>query len=230
MADLIRLQWTRYPDGFKIVEDWTRPHTLSTLLSKGMPSDPGPLGYLVPINPKRRDAYVLEGIDAGVFLDLANVHSNDDVLAFAKQWGVLSDVHNMHGADVTRVQGRAIAMRVAIDWAQLGKGVDLDEILAKWDLQPELRMRWARLAGDSAPRFFLEPRDLFAFCVAELCQRVQGDTKIRSCPRCGKLFMLGTIGQQRGYCSDACRVAMHRKRKREREQRVTKSPHSRGNR
>jgi hypothetical protein len=81
-------------------------------------------------------------------------------------------------------------------------------------------MRWAKLAGDSAPRFFLEPRDLLQFCYAEFLQVVQGGTQIQSCPRCGALFMLGTVGQRRAYCSDKCRIAMHRRRQREAEQRA----------
>jgi len=32
--------------------------------------------------------------------------------------------------------------------------------------------------------------------------------------------MLGTVGQRRAYCSDKCRIAMHRRRQREAEQRA----------
>jgi hypothetical protein len=230
MGALIRLQWRRYPDGFKIIEDRGRSLPLAGFLVRGAPDPPPEFEEcLVPINPKRFENYVLEGTDEHVFLELANVHSVDDAIAFASRRGFLC---NLHGAslveDVTKVLGRAEAVRLAILHAENGQGVQLDDFLVEFHMQPEIVMRTARFVGDSAPRFFLEPPDLFTFCVAELCQFVQGGTKIRGCPRCGTLFTLGTVGQQREYCSDACRVAMHRRRKREREQRATKSPRSRG--
>jgi hypothetical protein len=160
----------------------------------------------------------------------------ESVLAFMNRWGLLDD-HGPHrhfpllidvliAADrlyrlVDRVQrdpASDISKSLAFGRPKPREEEALDDLLGI-ARAPTPRMRWAKLAGDSAPRFFLEPRNLLQFCYAEFLQIVEGGTKICSCPACGVLFMLGTVGQRRAYCSDKCRIAMHRRRQREAQQR-----------
>ena len=49
-------------------------------------------------------------------------------------------------------------------------------------------------------------------------QLLDSGVEIRRCPRCGSLLALGTVGQPAIYCSNACRIAMHRRRKKKKEQ------------
>jgi predicted nucleic acid-binding Zn ribbon protein len=229
MGAIIRLQWARYSDGFVVVRD--RPPPPRVLLAE-QSKDISTARWLEPRKPNKTVTYVAEGVDQRIFLDLANAGRalprglaeaqalmEERVLAFTGKWGLLNDYEpfpllsdvwiaaNRLNRLVERVRPEAVG-DISKQLAFSGPVPYLEE--------PGLRMCWAKLAGDSAPRFFLRPENLLQFCYAEFLQGV-GSVEIRSCPRCGTLFALGTIGQQRTYCSDACRIAMHRKRKREAE-------------
>jgi len=199
MGAMIRLQWVRYPNGFKVDDS----------------------GRLVLRKPGRSELYLLEGTTSRVFLDLANVGaSTESVLTFVDRWGLLFT--NRGSAKVTVVTHHAETMREAIEEAQRSSAAeDLDKLLFTHGLHTSLSMRWAKLPGDSAPRFFLKPEGLWYFCCAELLQLVDAGTEIRRCPRCGTLFAIGKVGKPPMYCSAACKVAMHRKAKRALELRAS---------
>jgi hypothetical protein len=218
--------------------------TNGMLLSSGTPAEHqifdeelSTASWLAPRNPERRTSYIAEGIDQRIFLDLANAGRDNPtesveqlrayieqrVLAFTNQWGMLYTelLDEYQPSLLLDVWCAASHLYRLVDGVQRA---DISKSLAFSPAEPyvpELRMRWAKLAGDSAPRFFLQPPNLLHFCYAEFLQVVEGGTQMRSCPRCGELFALGKVGQPREYCSDACRIAMHRKRKREREQRAS---------
>ena len=80
-----------------------------------------------------------------------------------------------------------------------------------------MRLRFGRMRGDLTPRVFIEPQSLWLFCVSELMQLVAGGTVFQPCLNCGSVFTRGVEGTRktRQYCSDRCRIAMHRKSKRE---------------
>jgi hypothetical protein len=248
MGAMIRMEWTRYPDGFKVV-------------------DCAPLGLrLEPVRPERREPYLLEGIRKRVSLHLANVNSVDDAVAFTNDWGRLEheqpsgyplDVRYVAGlaghfaagghfnpvgeelqeevaavlkaeflaitTSVDHVQDRAALMRLVIKHSQSeGDVVFLDELLARY--ATPRRTRWARLVGDSVPRLFVEPDNLFAFCLVELAQIAS--VEIRSCPRCGQFFALGKVGKPKRYCKPACKVATHYKEKKAKKAKQEREQHT----
>ena len=208
MSAIVRLEWTRYPDGFEFTED---PYRL--LLAHVAPGR-----YLMPRKPKRSERYVIEGTSERVFIDLANVADDDaSVLAFVDKWGLLRQPALQYAAGRSSPAVLARQMRQGVENLQTDP---TSEGLEPWQL-PRGRWRRAKLVTDSAPRFFFEPIDLFAFCCTELMQLAEAGTEVRKCLRCGELFALGKVGKPPMYCSTACKKAMHRKRKREAEQRAS---------
>jgi hypothetical protein len=245
----VRLEWTRYPDGFELTDDpnriWeerrsrVRPRLLGP--NKQWPSadcdevrnarmtlacaaaaraearrkNEPPGRFLVPRKPKRSESYLLEGTAQHVFIDLANVQDDDtSVLAFVDKWGLLNNINDNFDASRSTPAMLGMDMRRAI--------ANLQRDPPDWMLRILPRLRRAKLAGDSAPRIFLQPDDLFGFCCAEFLQFMEAGIEIRTCPRCGTLFAMGKVGKPPLYCSRACKVAIHRKAKRARELRASK--------
>jgi predicted nucleic acid-binding Zn ribbon protein len=206
MTALVCLVWSRDPKGYEI-----RKQFRSGLLDDE--SKPRPYLVVAP-RSSQQEPYTVEGTEERIFLDLANTpRTPDGVVAFANKWGLLG---RMRDQDLNDFYRRIANMAEAVDVVGTHSIAELEHLL-KVDLR--LSMRIARLAGDSAPRIILDARTLQGFCNAELMQLVDGGVEIRKCPPCGKLLALGKVGQQPSYCSDRCRVAMHRKKKREREAR-----------
>ncbi len=60
----------------------------------------------------------------------------------------------------------------------------------------------------------LRPKSLLGAAWAQLAEHV-GRDEARACPRCGRIFVvyLEAAGRRPEHCSDACRLAMHRRRK-----------------
>jgi hypothetical protein len=197
MSAMLRLQWSRYPTGFGLFDD--REDALR------WPEADLALHRLA-------ETYVIGGTDNAVVLRLANVKDAEDARAFARDWGFLSGGSG-YREPLARIVKAAPLMREAVAKRERDPG-GLDGFFSRHGLRPSMDLRFRKLKGDSAPVIGLEAHDLLQFCVAEL---LLIGSVIRKCPRagCGNLFMQGTVGQQRAYCSPACRVAVFRARQRE---------------
>jgi hypothetical protein len=201
MSDLVRLEWTRWPDGFEVEK-----------------------GRLLPVKRERSESYVLEGTDQRVFIDLANVRDEVGALAFTDRWGPLVGIIQGVLVGVPLVAG-LIKLAEKMDDAADAVRRDPDAAIAGHAILrgkgTDLQWRWAKLVGDSAPRLFQDPGDLWGFCVSELFQSINGGIQIRRCLRCGNHIALGKVGKPPLHCRPACKKAMYRKRKREAEQRAS---------
>src|SRR5262249_12467624 len=162
----------RYPDGFIVVKDRPPPH-----LRDAHEFDEAP--WLAPRNPKRSETYIAEGIGQGIFADLANVarakrpeEVERNVLAFVNKCGPL-DLDNGRPPLILDVWGAAQSLyRVANPATRISKSRAFG-IVEHFLGDPSLRMRCAKLPGDSAPRFFLEPVNLLRFCYVEFLQTLE---------------------------------------------------------
>jgi len=79
------------------------------------------------------------------------------------------------------------------------------------------QQRDSRVPGESTPRLFLQPNNLTSYCWIELMQVVAAEATIQRCLNCARFFPRGIergTRSTRQYCSDRCRVTMHRKSKR----------------
>ena len=174
--------------------------------------------------PKRdRHSYVLEGTGNGLFLELANAPDTiEGALAFVNKWGVPYSDSRSGELAVRSFHRMADMMRNAVHLAKLDPAAAVERLgrTRAWKPGVELTLRFGRLPGDTTPRIFLDAGDLFDFCKAEFLQLLEGGTEIRDCGNCGTLFTIGRVGNQPVYCSDRCRVAMHRKKKRASEKRA----------
>jgi hypothetical protein len=196
MSAMLRLQWSRYPKGFGLFdgkEDTLRWPEADLALHR------------------LAETYVIGGTDNAVVLRLANVKNAKDARAFAREWGFLSN-HSGYREPLARIVKAAPLMREVVTKRESAPG-GLDRFLSGHGLRPTMDLRSRKLKGDSALVTYLEAHDLLQYCVAELL--LIGNV-IRRCPRagCGNLFLQGTVGQQRAYCSAACRVAVFRARRR----------------
>lgn len=71
--------------------------------------------------------------------------------------------------------------------------------------------------GRSGPQLQFQTSKLLESLWLQFARAVEGDKDYDRCPRCGNYFEIGPSAGRKGkvYCSDACRMAAHRKRKAE---------------
>ena len=217
MAVMVRLEWRRYVHGFDVVERpegygdrWPGLELLKTCGSLEAAMK-GPKLWLEARRPNSFETYVLDGTHNRVFAELANVPPTPEgAQAFVNKWGLLYyEVGPWQLVD--SVHAYATTINERIDRAAKQGSVDL---------KADLILQHGKLAGDVRPSFFLNARSLPVFCDAEFAQLHGSGIDIKRCLKCGAVLVLGTVGQPAIYCSSACRVAMHRQRKKERERRV----------
>ncbi len=77
-----------------------------------------------------------------------------------------------------------------------------------------LQVRYDAARATRPLSLILRPRSLLAAAWAQLTEHVSRD-EARACPRCGRIFIvyLEVSGRRQEYCSNACRIAMHRRQK-----------------
>ena len=238
MAAMVRLEWWRYPDGFDIVERpegyggiWRDPkligkHSAALVIARGSDAfeklRKGPRLWLEARRPTAFETYLIEGTENRVFRHLANMPPTPEgAQAFANRWGLL----NCWGwkefwALIDVVHAQAKTMNMGIDYARR----DPKEHTPESDrfFGTSLELLRGKLAGDVRPSIFLKANTLFDFCWAEFMQLEGSGVQIRRCPRCGSVLVLGTVGQPAIYCSNACRIAMHRRSKKESAERAAR--------
>jgi hypothetical protein len=209
----IRLEWQRDSGGYDLEDRPDKPCTsfLADLAGKG--------GKFVVPRGGKRETYVVEGLGHRIFEALAKTHqSPDGVLAFVNEWGLLEQGPNQ---EVSEFYEHIEDLRQLLDVAALNNFRLLERYINQKGIGP-MNLRFGRLRGDSAPRIFVEPRSLWLFCCCEVMQVVAAGAILRNCINCGAFFTLGTkqgTRSTRQYCSDRCRVAMHRKGKQRRMKR-----------
>jgi hypothetical protein len=218
MPGIVRVQWRRDPKGYDVLDEYYYSDAYSTKML--VPRSP----YYEPSEKRDQHSYVLEGTENRLFLELANApRTVEGALAFVNKWGAPPDPDQLGGGRLAlqSFYNMAATIRGAVRLARRDP-IDAIEQLGRtrdWKPGVQLTLRFGRLLGDSTPRIYLDAADLFEFCKAEFMQMLEGGAEIRDCGNCGTLLALGRVGQQPSYCSDRCRVAMHRKNKREREKR-----------
>jgi hypothetical protein len=233
MAAMVRLEWWRYPDGFDIVE---RPEGYGGKLREvgllgrhswgsGVYEKllKGPRLWLEARKPTAVERYVIEGTDKRVFLELANIPPTPaGAQAFTNQWGLLTSWglrETWTRVDIIHARAKTLNEGIRHTKSQPNKP---PPGYTEQSFSIRLNLRRGKLTGDITPRVFLQADTLEEFCWAEFMQLLDSGVEIRRCPRCGSLLALGTVGQPAIYCSNACRIAMHRRHRKERDQRAAK--------
>ena len=215
MTTSVRCEWRRYPDGFQVVE---RERKAGDKATDGDVFEPWL--WLTPRNPDRWETYVLEGTENRICLALANMPlTQEGVLSFANRWGTFGVLMGAKASDdeqMTVIGDMAVVHRQMIEHVVDGEpGPDFDDwVQENWSVL--LTLRRGRLAGDTESRNFLQAEALYAFCCAEFVELLESGVEFRRCPRCGKLLARGKVGKPQIYCSDACLMAMYRRRKKAR--------------
>jgi hypothetical protein len=201
MTSIIRLEWERDPAGYVTRQSEDGKQYLHNKSRNG-----------------KLERYSLEGTGNRVFLEFVNTPCTPQgVAAFVSKWGLL--VSDRQARDVEHICKLIEAGRGAAAW--LNEDEPMAEIVRLGGPRIPLVLRIRRVEGEAKPRMVLDATNLFGFCFAELFQMLEGGTEIRKCLKCGTLFTLGKVGQRASYCSDKCRVAMHRRRQREAQQRAS---------
>jgi hypothetical protein len=161
--------------------------------------------------------YVVEETGERIFLDLANAPlAPEGALDFAARWGLLEGTEDEYEMSLGRFIELAEIMRRGVGHAAAaharGEAPDyMSPVMVAFSV--DLFVRRGRLHGDQHDRIYLAPKTLFDFCAAEFMQLLDADTEIRVCPWCGNFVAVGKVGTQPIYCSDACRKAAFRDRK-----------------
>jgi hypothetical protein len=211
MAAAVSLEWKKDSKGydFRTVRERLHPHYLDPRI---LDADPTESYAIIVPRGGRAETYPVRD---QVLLDLVNMpHSLEGVQSFVNQWGLLRR-ERATWRD-TDFYGESYSLRQALNytraenWGQLERAVMGRKV-------GRMAVRFARIGGESAPRLFLEPDDLISYCWICLMQMVGGGADIQKCLNCGAFFVIGLekgTRSTRQYCSDRCRIAMHRKNKR----------------
>ena len=145
--------------------------------------------------------------------------SLDDVSAFERflgQWGlpVIPDEAKPASMRLADVHKLVRQMREALSYATAGDDMPLAQHITKHAFIAA-RPKFEDSALQSSAPIFVEARDLASFAWLQLGQRQRGE--YRRCGQCGTYFSVaGAEGHRRSrqYCSDRCRVAANRAKKR----------------
>lgn len=170
--------------------------------------------YIVP-RGGTVEPYPLEGTEDRVSFALMNIPATPEgALDFVNEWGMPHSHGRTYVSEILDVRN---SMQTVVLHAIKSNWPKLERIMPEKGIG-RLSVRFGRLRGDSSPRVFLQPDSLFSFCWLELMQILAGGVAIRACLNCGAFFSIGIergTRSTRQYCSDRCRVAMHRKAKRD---------------
>ena len=153
-------------------------------------------------------------------LEIANVTPGDrvSIRAFLGRWGlpVIEDSDGPASINASDFDDLVRTMRTALSlWSNGDTSGFARHLQAHGRLAIELRYNPA-LAPGSAP-MYIECRDPASFAWCQLGQQEGRNVEYRRCGRCGTYFAIaGVEGHRRSrqYCSDRCRVAANRGKKR----------------
>jgi hypothetical protein len=219
MAALVRLEWQKDSKGYDLreVPERERPAEWEGSI---LEDDGSPLPACTAIIPRggRPLTYLVDG---QVLWDLVNTpRTPEGVQGFVNRWGLLHTRKSNFGTRVEDYNGPIHNLGIALDLAVDRNWPGLERYLAKVEKQQHvgpMRPRFARVPGETMPRLFIQPDNLTSYCWIELMQVVAAEATIQRCLNCGAFFPRGIekgTRNTRQYCSDRCRVAMHRRGKR----------------
>jgi hypothetical protein len=157
--------------------------------------------YVVKFVNARTDAEMAEFISSFGFPAATERESAENMLDAAKvrqrrAWceGLLEDV------------GKPSCVNTVNEW------FDSQSIKRELHLSPSLQFK------DGQPALGMKASNFFSFMLMEILMLVAGGAEYRSCANnCGRGFLVGGMTGntvRRDYCSNKCRVALHRKMKR----------------
>jgi hypothetical protein len=219
-APRFTLDLQRCPDGVEIVADFS-PFPVqkgTTPLSLASPPEP----HYVFRSTRREQAHeTLDSIENIIALRFVNARSEDDLKAFFFRFGMLISDWPAAVEDVGRRQAR---MTDAID-RMLGEASGVSrattlelvrDALAQLSLSPRVH-----LGHNNGVTVELGVRSLWQFMFLEVVMASACGARLHYCQRCGKGFMTGPLTGRRGqakFCSDPCRVASFRKKRKSQDE------------
>jgi hypothetical protein len=201
MADfgIIRLDWSVDRSGYVLV-DKSSEGPAGTILS-------GLVGE-IHIKPRggKEEPYTARLRERNIFLDLAGMdRSPEGVLAFVQKWGLLNDRSK---GSVEGIISASETMERRLNIVKKG-GTALEQLR---------RERWNfRLDGEyHNGEVIVRVKNLRAFCWLEFLQAHSAGGDFYRCanPKCGAWRRYPTTGRPNKYCSEACKKAGQRAKKR----------------
>ena len=157
-----------------------------TLVANAADHDP----FRVVAKNKRFKRYPVEGTRNEVFMDFANTPlTPEGVLAFAERWGLPSSPNGPAWLEAD-FYAPIRSLRTVIKLAGTGGQVALEQSIKKTNIGV-CSVLFSRLPGDSAPRVFMQPRNLLDFMHLEFMQTLAGSAHFRPCAYCGFFFTVG---------------------------------------
>jgi hypothetical protein len=219
MASVISLDWQICPDGAEIHDD-------TRFAGKALIEFPEGVWrpYLGPTFRFRTSKtnwtrHKIENLEAPIILDFVNCKTDADLAAFIGKYGYLTRRKPKGPATVRNVREAQSELKNFLKAA-----VDSDKSKSlKWinnaiigndavPLAPRLEFAGH---GDGLV-FTLRPVNLHGLMIMEAVLIAAADSLLHSCLNCGTLFISGTGTGRRSraqYCSDKCRVAANRTKK-----------------
>jgi hypothetical protein len=189
-GDVLRLKWSRYTAGYEIRTSAEQPRRLPPFHRYGG-------DYFVP-RGKRIEIYEIGLREDNVWVELANASGRDAALRFVNNWGLLLDPSKPEYLERFLKAAREMAKTLPSSSSAFFR----ERRYAPLDLE---------VAGR---RMILRPKNLEQHCWLQRLHAHQGNVAIAQCPSCRNY--LGTHrgpGPGKKTCSDRCRQAAYRQRK-----------------
>lgn len=213
----VRLEWNRPTDGVEIA------------LDEDLMEDYGDPQYFRP-RSERTIPVTLELLDLEnpVVLHFINCRKDEERLKFCERFGFLFKHDRLESDEhpwLFRYSESLAYFKLIQKWIEPDHiFTGSHEKIASWENSIETLMGHAHMRptfaiGDKArPKMTLLADSLLGFMVMEVGLVFEVGAEIASCEHCNKLFLTGPMTGRRStakYCSDRCRVAALRARKKE---------------
>ncbi len=221
MADLLRLEWGRDEDGYRI--EYREPKE-DDFDEGDMPGEK--IAYFEPIG-RRTQIYDPLRENPTMFMEFARSvgaaslgdPSLESIKLFVNKYGLLQ--HPNKPARIGDFIYESLHMESAISiWEKGLENNDLTPLIRAFNTnQRELvpvNVMFGRAWDVSHPSLFIVPRDLLSGMWLQFAQAVSTMTKLKKCNFCSTWFAHGTgTGRRKtaDYCSGRCRRAAYRHRK-----------------
>ena len=173
--------------------------------------------------------YSAELLQHSIFVELANTpKTHEGIVEFADKWGLPDDLRHPRSCYSTVCDMYAAIDEIS-EALEIGRsGGDgaivrrLQTASSNSPMYPRMDLGflgivfgWERRADrrNDKPRLFLEANNLFQFCLLEHLQALAGGVDINSCGHCRTYLRIQKNGRPAKYCTDACRQAACRARR-----------------
>lgn len=218
MPNLIDFEWERHLSGYEIERgEWIKPIDAWAGVTRYRPLDENPALFAIFASLEDTpESYVRFATTYGPIEQIPQISRNDWRYDEGFMWGTPLEAYRQARQE----------MWLVFECAQEGMETgDFRKFLhamhqAEW-VEPELKLAIEFLPGKKRPELVLVPDGLVSAMKLQLMQAVCEDTFLRRCVNCGTWFAYGQGGARRRksahYCSNACKQAMYRRRKEERD-------------